>query len=295
MFQVPRRKGKRQLFFSGIILIIFAILVGTVFAVRTIQSHVENLPPKHERIKERREQEKQEMVEKNIIPEYGKFVEGQPYIQFTGEEFKNFYNNFRYEHVGDVEELPEITGNATADARIRTIAESRGYKARPAADEKYLQDVLGQKLQSSAKQDFLKLKEIADAAVGTEFILASGYRSPERQQQIFNNSIQNTSTSEIISGDADEKINEILITRSIPGYSKHHTGYTIDIGCGNYLLDYSFADTECFKWLSANNYENAKRFGFIPSYPEDSGKQGPEPEPWEYVWVGEDALLANFE
>jgi len=35
-----------------------------------------------------------------------------------------------------------------------------------------------------------------------------------------------------------------------------------------------------------------KRFGFIPSYPENSGKQGPEPEPWEYVWVGEDVLLA---
>ncbi len=98
--------------------------------------------------------------------------------------------------------------------------------------------------------------------------------------------------TKIISGESDKEINDILITRSIPGYSKHHTGYTIDIGCGNYLLDYSFADTECFDWLAVNNYENAKRFGFIPSYPENSGKQGPEPEPWEYVWVGEDVLLA---
>src|SRR5690606_25521512 len=38
------------------------------------------------------------------------------------------------------------------------------------------------------------------------------------------------------------------------------------------------------------NYANAKRFGFIPSYPPDGGKQGPEPEPWEFVWVGVEVI-----
>ena len=40
----------------------------------------------------------------------------------------------------------------------------------------------------------------------------------------------------------------------------------------------------------ADNFYNAKRFGFIPSYPDDLNAQGPNPEPWEFVWVGVDLI-----
>jgi len=292
MFQVPRKKGERQLFFAAIFIVIVVFVVGAVFISRGVRQGLDNIAPKHERIRDKKAQEKQDLVEKNLAPLYGVVAEGQAYIQFTGEDFKKLYDNYEYEHVGSIDTAPEITGNEQADAHIRSIAESRGYKLRPEATEVYLKSTLGQKLQSKAKDDFLRLQAAGNKALESEFILASGYRPIERQREIFLKSIEGISSTKIISGEADEEINDILITRSIPGYSKHHTGYTVDIGCGNYLLDYSFADTECFDWLAENNYENAKRFGFIPSYPENSGKQGPEPEPWEYVWVGEEVLLA---
>jgi LAS superfamily LD-carboxypeptidase LdcB len=76
---------------------------------------------------------------------------------------------------------------------------------------------------------------------------------------------------------------------AVPGYSRHHTGYTVDIACENQTT-LSFIYTVCFKWLSQNNYERTKKFGWIPSYPEEAVLQGPEPESWEYVWVGIDAV-----
>jgi len=88
---------------------------------------------------------------------------------------------------------------------------------------------------------------------------------------------------------SDSELDGILATTAIPGYSRHHTGYTVDIGCGNEPA-IAFELTVCFDWLSANNYKNAKTYGWIPSYPEGAGQQGPEPETWEYVWVGIDAL-----
>jgi LAS superfamily LD-carboxypeptidase LdcB len=292
MFQVPRKKGPRRLFFAGILTVVIIITGAIFFGVWRVKHSLDNLAPKHERRAEKKEQVKQDLVEQNLAPLYGVVVESQKYIQLTGEDFKNLYDNYQYEHVGSIAVAPEITGNVQADIQIRTIAESRGYKLRPEATEVYLKSTLGQKLQSKAKDDFLRLQTAGNEALESEIILASGYRSIERQREIFLNSIADISVVKIISGEADQEINNILITRSIPGYSKHHTGYTVDIGCGNYLLDYSFADTKCFDWLAENNYENAKRFGFIPSYPENSGKQGPEPEPWEYVWVGEEVLLA---
>ncbi len=114
----------------------------------------------------------------------------------------------------------------------------------------------------------------------------SGYRGADLQKNIFLRKLGNIDTSKILSGLYDKKIDKVLTRSSIPGYSKHHSGYTVDFGCGNDYLVYSFAKTDCYKWMSENNFENTKRFGFIPSYPEGVGRQGPEPEPWEFVWVG---------
>jgi LAS superfamily LD-carboxypeptidase LdcB len=292
MFQVPRKKGKRQMFFAGIFLILVIIVTGIVFGVRAVTSHVGDLPPKHERRAEKKEQQKQELVEQNLVPKFGTILEGQAYIQFTGEEFKNFYDTHQYQHVALLRESPEITGNTEADMYIQNLAESRGYKLRSEASTERLSDVFGQTLQPEAKDAYVAMQKAAFAEGEHDFRLVSGYRSVERQQQIFANSISDLSGADIISGNADATLNSILDSRSIPGYSKHHTGYTVDIGCGNYHLDASVADSGCFAWLSENNYHNAKRFGFIPSYPEGASKQGPDPEPWEYVWVGEDVLLA---
>ena len=68
-------------------------------------------------------------------------------------------------------------------------------------------------------------------------------------------------------------------------HKKHHSGFAVDFGCGNDYLVYEFASTDCYAWMSKNNFENTKKHGFIPSYPTDAANQGPDPEPWEFVWV----------
>jgi LAS superfamily LD-carboxypeptidase LdcB len=52
-----------------------------------------------------------------------------------------------------------------------------------------------------------------------------------------------------------------------------------------------FEQSVCFGWLSKGNYKNAKSNGWIPSYPDGAKKQGPDPESWEYVWVGKQNLI----
>jgi len=93
----------------------------------------------------------------------------------------------------------------------------------------------------------------------------------------------------VAAGAADDKVNTVLITSSIPGYSKHHTGYTLDLLCGGWEFE-NFKNSPCQKWIIADNYKVAKENGFIPSYPDGADIQGPDPEAWEYVWVGAERL-----
>lgn len=293
MLQVPRRKGARQLFYAAAVLIILAILAGLGLAVYGLIQAAQSEPVAKSETSDRQRRGTAETEPVLAQPPIGSIVAGQQYIQFTGVEFKNFYDAYEYAFVSPIDTKPLITGTANADAYIQNLAESRGYKLRAEAETNRLRQVFGQQLQPEAREAFLALQEAAQTEEGLEIMLVSGYRSIARQREIFSNSITGVSVVEIAAGEQDDLLNEILDSRSVPGYSKHHTGYTVDIGCGNYLLDDSVAESACFKWLSANNYENAKRFGFLPSYPEGAGNQGPKPEPWEYVWIGQDVLLAS--
>jgi hypothetical protein len=215
-------------------------------------------------------------------------VDPNTYLAFSGEGFVNFYDQVEYEKVVQIGSEPDIRGDNQVDLVIRDIAEGRGYKLRPEAVAAELVAVDGERLQVEARDAWSTMKSAA-ARDGLDLRLVSGYRSVSDQREIFVNAISNLTDQSITSRQADEGLNQVLTTRSIPGYSKHHTGYTMDLSCGNTGLT-RFGSTECYDWLSANNYLNAKRFGFIPSYPKGAENQGPDPEAWEYVWVGEEAL-----
>jgi D-alanyl-D-alanine carboxypeptidase len=118
----------------------------------------------------------------------------------------------------------------------------------------------------------------------------SAFRSPEFQRDLFMDRLgtRGVTSSQILSGNADYAINENFKVTAVPGYSRHHTGYAVDFWCED--RSGNFGNSICFTWLKANNYLHAKEFGWIPSYPEDADEQGPEPEPWEYVWVGREVL-----
>src|SRR5690606_37917633 len=88
---------------------------------------------------------------------------------------------------------------------------------------------------------------------------------------------------EMASGAADAAIDSVLRLHSIPGYSRHHTGKTIDLSHAG-GANGTFARSAAYRWINADNYAVAKRFGFIPNYPPGAGRQGPEPEPWEFSW-----------
>ena len=204
-------------------------------------------------------------------------AEGDDFPVYTGDQFKALYDYA----VDDVlpnldppgERLP-VTGDQDLDDRIWDIALSRGYLMRPVAGEA-LGSADGVPMQPQAAEAWVELRQAArDAGFG--FVVSSAYRSPASQRTQFNSKLGGTS---------DDEIDAALTWYSIPGTSKHHGGYALDFRYRDGTFG-DFRETPDYAWLAADNFHNAKRFGFIPSYPDDVADQGPNPEPWEFVWVG---------
>lgn len=212
---------------------------------------------------------------------------------YTSEQFRNMYNTFAYPNTIEVTSPPPITGNTEADERIQEIAFKRGYKMRSAPVAPLSKTADGFPMQEKAVQPWHDLKAAA-AKDGINLGLVSTFRAVDEQRLIFLQRLRATGATveQVAAGLADKQVIEVLTTTSIPGASRHHTGYTIDLKCDGQDFNF-FANTTCFQWLSHNNYENAKKFGWIPSYPPEAGLQGPEPEAWEYAWVGVEALLED--
>ncbi len=218
---------------------------------------------------------------------------------FTGAAFKDLYEQMAYKNVAQTSQNFNITGDVQADKHIVNLAEKRGYKKRKQAFESVLQSVDGEKLQSEAKQAWLDMKAAA-LNDGIKLGLVSGYRSVSVQQDLFKSRFEEASKKdnkqlytpdEIVRGDADAVIDKVLQMSSVPNYSRHHTGFTIDIKDANDKNSFTqFKDTKGYEWIMRNNYLNAKKFGFIPSYPAGQNNVGPEPEEWEYVWVGKNLV-----
>ncbi len=215
--------------------------------------------------------------------------------QFTNEEFKSLYSSFSYPNTQPITAEPDITGNKTADERIRSLAKKRGYKLsaipvasivktnEPGLDSDDL-------IQPNALIAWQEMKAAASAERIT-LKMTSAYRSIDYQRSLFSRRLRDAgvNVNTILEGYADDEIDLVLSRAAPPGRSRHHTGYTIDLSCNGVGLE-AFIGTNCYKWLSKNNFENAKKFGWVPSYPEGVTNAGPEPESWEYIWVGKQAL-----
>ena len=204
---------------------------------------------------------------------------------FTAEEFKQAYDNLSLPNITPIIVAPSITGNMAADDAIRNIAEARGYQLRHVAsgllnqlDDKPVQELL--------ISDWLSMKQMA-AEEGVTLEFRSGYRSIEDQTELFVDRLlaAGGSVEAIAAGGQASVVDSVLALTAPPGYSRHHSGYTID------LVDPGFAVFEgstAYNWISENNFERAKLHGFIPSYPDGIVNQGPNPEPWEFVWVSKE-------
>ena len=214
--------------------------------------------------------------------------------EFEPQAFNDIALGLQYPNTQLFDDPPTITGNSQADARVRSLAEARGYKltSTPMGAIQKLDEPLlygDDLLQSRAAIAWQDLKQAAKQD-NMPLALLSAYRSPEYQRKLFMQRLtaQGVRVYQIVSGTADAAIERVLQTTAPPGYSRHHTGYTIDLWCED--GSGAFLASKCFRWISANNYQIAKENGWIPSYPDGVNMQGPEPEPWEYVWASRDVL-----
>lgn len=118
---------------------------------------------------------------------------------------------------------------------------------------------------------------------GVDLMLASSYRTVERQTTLYNEEID-----QFIKQGYSRKDAEIEAAKwvAVPGTSEHHTGLALDIVTPTYqVLDFGFDQTAAFKWL----YKNCTDYGFILRYPKNkSDITGIVYEPWHYRYVGKE-------
>lgn len=212
-----------------------------------------------------------------LVPLSAAALETGDYPEYTGPEFQALYDHAVKNLLPNLDAPNgryEITGDDDLDGRIWDLAFERGYVLRPTAAGS-LTSVGGVPMQPQAAQAWAGLRAAARSA-GLPFIVSSAYRSPAAQRTQFLSKLGGTS---------DNAIDATLTWWSVPGTSKHHGGYALDFRHSGGTFG-QFRSTADHAWLSAGNFGIPKQYGLIPSYPDDVENQGPNPEPWEYVWVG---------
>jgi len=141
--------------------------------------------------------------------------------------------------------------------------------------------------QSVAQVIYPALQQMFDDAreAGVYPIVASGFRTAEKQQSLMDEKVQSYLDMGY-SRDAAEA--EALQWVNAVGCSEHQSGLAVDINAdGIHSAGY-----EVYAWLA----ENAWQYGFILRYPEDkTGITGTDYEPWHYRYVGGDAAKEIYE
>lgn len=123
------------------------------------------------------------------------------------------------------------------------------------------------------------------SADGREFVVASGYRSYEKQQQLLEEDIQASMEKYgLTRQEAYDKESQETMPQ---GHSEHETGLAVDLVALDYqILDEAQEYTEENQWLR----EHCQDYGFILRYPR--GKEdvtGISYESWHFRYVGTEA------
>lgn len=119
---------------------------------------------------------------------------------------------------------------------------------------------------------------------GLNFEICSSYRSPERQQELFDEDLEQLIREGYSYLDAYE---EVARETMPPGCSEHSTGLAFDIVALDYqMLDAGQERTAENRWLRAHCAE----YGFILRYPEGAEEiTGISYESWHFRYVGVEA------
>jgi len=130
--------------------------------------------------------------------------------------------------------------------------------------------------------------------LGIELSIASGFRSFERQLNIWNNKFSGKAAIKDAHGNTIdiskltdlEIINAILLYSALPGASRHHWGCDIDVYAPNLLSHDQLLQLEPWEYETGGPMEklsfwltaNANKFGFF--FPYDLNRGGISVEPW---------------
>ena len=162
-------------------------------------------------------------------------------------------------------ELPDYwSGGRIADSMLTDISNLAPLPANYSVDGSEI------KLLELARNAFLELDKAARAA-GLEFVLESGYRSVEEQEEIW---------CELL--DLVVPYESIIKGTAPPGYSEHHTGRAVDF----YPTTGDFVGTREYWWLK----RNAHKYGWRQSY---TSGEGVRREPWHWYYEGLSRTVAT--
>jgi len=125
---------------------------------------------------------------------------------------------------------------------------------------------------------------------GLHFVVCSGYRSPERQQELLDEDIRACMAKGM---SYEEAYDEVTRETMPPGHSEHSTGLALDIvSLDHQLLDDEQANTPECRWLR----DNAWRYGFILRYPKEKEDITQiDYEAWHFRYVGREAAQYIYE
>jgi len=228
------------------------------------------------------------------------FTQSLTYQQFTELfDIVPVYSAAAFAEAGDAVTRAEtspvsvtVFETAAANQYALRFAQARGYQFRQMHDGN-LKGIEEEKLPTNVANAFVAMQQAAQED-GVILTLTSGFRGVDAQAQIFFERFEANaktlgvpySAADIQSGQSDAALEKTFEVTALPGTSKHHTGRAVDIGDGlPESKGIGFSNTPAYQWLSEYNFLNAKRFGFVPSYPVGVQQIGPNPESWEYVFV----------
>ena len=136
---------------------------------------------------------------------------------------------------------------------------------------------------------YLKFKQMQIDAKkeGVEIQIVSGYRSYQKQKDIWNNKYNKNFENEIF---GVKNINRIIQYSTLPGTSRHHWGTDIDIidkrfvPKGDLLIEKNYSENGIYSQLFSWMKKNSKKYGFYLVYDDSPKRKGFKFEPWHYSY-----------
>ena len=130
----------------------------------------------------------------------------------------------------------------------------------------------GEKVDKRIYEPLMKMLEDAKKGnLGKEPLIVSGYRTNEKQKELYDDKIKSYRNKGYSKEKAKEEAQKWV---SVPGYSEHQLGFAVDINGATYDL---------YFWLQENSY----KYGFIFRYPgSKTDITGTAEEVWHYRYVG---------